>query len=364
MSAQMPWFADLSAEDRSWVGLIVQAGIRHFVEWYDRGAEVQDTPVSTAIFGVAPRELTRVITLQQTVELIRLSIDIVESNVSSLVHPEDAEDVHSAVLHYAREVAFASAEVYARAAESRGAWDARLESLVVDAVLRADADETVLSRASALGWDVRARTAVVIGAVPPGSSDLGDDFESLRRAARQHRLEAVCAGQGERLVAVLGGVSDPLDAAAHVADHFGPGPVVVGPAVDGLATAHVSARAAASAYRAAAGWPAAPRPVRSGDLLAERALAGDGHARRHLVEQVYLVLAEGKETLLATLSTWLELGQSIEATARALFVHPNTVRYRLGQVADVTGLSPSQPRDAFTLHIALVLGQQSGRHSL
>ena len=103
--------------------------------------------------------------------------------------------------------------------------------------------------------------------------------------------------------------------------------------------------------------------MNSGELLAERALAGDGHARRHLVEDVYLALDQGKHTLIETLSTWLELGTSIEATARALFVHPNTVRYRLGQIAELTGLTPTQPRDAFTLHIALILGQQSGRRT-
>ena len=42
-------------------------------------------------------------------------------------------------------------------------------------------------------------------------------------------------------------------------------------------------------------------------------------------------------------------------------MHPNTVRYRIRQVADLTGFSPSDPRDAFTLEIALVLGRQSGR---
>ena len=34
METDMPWFRELSAEDRSWVGLIVQAGIRGFVDWY------------------------------------------------------------------------------------------------------------------------------------------------------------------------------------------------------------------------------------------------------------------------------------------------------------------------------------------
>jgi DNA-binding PucR family transcriptional regulator len=51
----------------------------------------------------------------------------------------------------------------------------------------------------------------------------------------------------------------------------------------------------------------------------------------------------------------------MEATARALFVHPNTVRYRLRQVSELTGYHPAAPRDAFTLQIALVLGRQSGR---
>ena len=34
MEADMAWFRDLAAEDRSWVGLIVQAGIQGFVDWY------------------------------------------------------------------------------------------------------------------------------------------------------------------------------------------------------------------------------------------------------------------------------------------------------------------------------------------
>ncbi len=53
----------------------------------------------------------------------------------------------------------------------------------------------------------------------------------------------------------------------------------------------------------------------------------------------------------------LNSGGNLEATARALFVHPNTVRYRLKRVTDVTGLSPSDARHAFTLRIALVLGR-------
>jgi hypothetical protein len=362
MEADMPWFRELSAEDRSWVGLIVQAGIRGFVDWYRAGdsAVHGGSPLASAVFGAAPRALTGVINLQQTVALIRLSIEVVEANVDAFLSPEDTADVHAAVLRYGREVAFATAEVYARAAEVRGAWDARLEALVVDSVLRSEADEAVLSRASALGWAGRGAVAVVLGAVPAQRTET-DIFDEVRRTARAEGMDALCATQGERLVVVLGGVTDPHRAAEVIADRFGPGPVVVGPATPDLSAAHVSARSALSAHRAASGWPEAPRPVHSDDLLPERVLAGDGHARRHLVEEVYLPLIEAKGTLIETLSAYFETGESVEATARALFVHPNTVRYRLRQAADLTGFTASQPRHALTLRIALALGRQSGR---
>ncbi len=361
----MAWFRELSADDRSWVGLILQSGIRGFVEWYrDGGASRADTDgaaVAASVFGAAPRALAGVITLQQTVDLVRLSIEVVESHVDELVEPADAPHVHAAVLRYAREVAFATAEVYARAAEVRGAWDARLEALVVDAALRAETDENLLSRASALGWGDRDQVAVVLGRVPARRSET-DIFEEVRRTARAVAMDALCAVQGDRLVILLGGVGEQRTAGEAVVDLFGEGPVVVGPVVDDLGSAHLSARAAVSGHRAAPGWPDAPRPVLSSELLPERALSGDGHARRHLVEEVYLPLAGSRGALVETLSAYLGTGGTIEGTARLLFVHPNTVRYRLRQVADLTGLTPGSARDAFTLGIALVLGRQSGRN--
>ncbi|WP_426246754.1 PucR family transcriptional regulator [Nocardioides sp. LHG3406-4] len=366
MESDMAWFRDLSAEDRSWVGLIVQSGIKGFVDWYRRSDDVDDagdSALAISVFGAAPRALTGVINLQQTVELVRLSIDVVESNVDEILDPDDVPAVHSAVLRYAREVAFATAEVYARAAEVRGAWDARLEALVVDAVLRSEADESVLSRANALGWGDHGDVVVVLGSVRPEHAE-HHLFDEVRRLAGAAGMDALCATQGDRLVVVLGGVRDELKGAEQVVSAFGPGPVVVGPITSDLSHAHLSARAALSAHRSAGGWPEAPRPVRTTDLLPERALAGDGHARRHLVEEIYLPLATAKGTLVETLAAYFGSGASLEGAGRALFVHPNTVRYRLRQVADLTGYAAGTPRDAFTLQIALVLGRQSGRDSL
>ena len=196
--------------------------------------------------------------------------------------------MHDAVLRYAREVAFATAEVYARAAEFRGAWDARLEALVVDAVLRAETDEAVAVPGERPGLGRPRRRRRGAGRRCRRTAPRLDVFESVRRSARAGDMDALCATQGDRLVVVLGGVDDPLKAATRLLDHFGDGPVVVGPVTADLAHANASARAALSAHRAASGWPDAPRPVASRDLLPERALAGDGHARRHLVDEVYL----------------------------------------------------------------------------
>lgn len=376
MESDVAWFRDLSAEDRSWVGFVIQAGIRSFVEWWRHGGEDQpaDTLIAGTVFGAAPRALAGVITLQQTVDLVRLAIDVVEANVEPLLEPVDRAAVHAGVLHYGRELAFATARVYARAAELRGAWDARLEALVVDSVVRGDADAEVLSRASALGWGQGRGVCVVVGDVAT-SRPAPDLVGEVRRRALARVSDVLCAIQGHRLVVVLGGVGregrqrtdddggEPgvLDAAASVLDQFDDGAVVVGPWVEDLAAAHVSAREAVAAHAVAVAWPDAPRPVHALDLLPERLLAGERGAGAQLLDHVHRPLAEHRSALVETLTAFFAQRSSIEATARALFVHPNTVRYRLAQVAEVTGCTPTDPRDGFTLQIALALGRQGAR---
>src|SRR3712207_815094 len=186
-------------------------------------------------------------------------------------------------------------DVYAHAAEMRGAWDARLEALVIDSVMRGDADETTRTRASALGWTDSGSVAVVVGQAPEPSAD--DTAEALiddvRRAARTRHLDALGAVQGDRLVVVVSGVSDPDGTGALLAGHYGEGPVVVGPVVPDLLSAHVSAAEAVAGLRAAVGWPTAyagtdssgTRALTSDDLLPERALDGDDLSSCLLVDE-------------------------------------------------------------------------------
>jgi len=102
-----------------------------------------------------------------------------------------------------------------------------------------------------------------------------------------------------------------------------------------------------------------PRPVLADDMLPERAIAGDVLARQVLVTEVYEQLRDHPLDLLQTVWTYFETGHSLEATSKELFIHANTVRYRLKKVTDALDYDPSEPRDSLILHAAIVLGRIS-----
>src|ERR1700678_4591290 len=358
MDARLPWYRKMSAEHRSWLGLVAQAGIAAFLDWI-RHPE-RNRPAVTEVFGTAPRELARAVSLQHAVEMVRVIIDAVEAQVDELAAPGEEAELREAVLTYAREIAFSTAQVYARTAEARGAWDARLEALVVDSLVHGEAGESLHSWASALNWS-SAPVAVVVGTIDGEEPE--PLIEELRAQARRAKLDLLASVHGGRLILVLGGSDDPIAAAEPFAGRFGAGPVIVGPLVRDLRAASMSARAALAGLRAASAWPDAPRPAGADDLLPERALDGDPDARAALISDVYEPLLGGGHALLDTLTTYLEQGSSLEATARLLFVHPNTVRYRLRRVAELTEYTPSAGRDGFTLWVALALGRLAAKRS-
>lgn len=365
MERRRPWFARLPADQRAGVALVTQTGVANFVSWLREPDRT--TPLTAEAFRIAPRDLARRISLRQTVELVRIAADVFEEHLPPLA--ADADERHeltSAVLRFGREIAFAAATVYAGAAESRGAWDARLEALVVDAVLRGDADAALVSRAAALGWDPAAPVHCLVGGVPGSGPESPQLIVELRRLAARLGHEVLVGVQGRRLVVLLHATgrargADPGapgrggDAVlVEVAGRFGPGPVVAGPPSADLAGAGAAVAEALAGLAAAPGHPAAPRPVPAGDLLPERALCGDPAARRRLAEEVLAPLHDAGGALLRTLETYLEGGAGLEGCARALYVHPNTVRYRLRRIAELTGRSPTDPRQAFVLRSALV----------
>jgi hypothetical protein len=331
---------------------VAQAGIASLVDWCRNPG--RPPRLTGEVFGAAPRELARAVPLKQTVDLIKVTVDVLEDHVGSVAEPDDEEALHLAVVQFSREVAFATAHVYATFAENRGAWDARLEALVVDALVRGERSDELSGRAAALGWASMSPVIVLVGATPTG---VDEPHAAVRRAARTLRSEVLVGVHAEQLVVVLGGHGDLEAVAERVSDECGAGPVVTGPVVDGLGRAGESAAAALAGMRAARAWPEAPRPVPADALLAERALDGDPLARTILYERVAIPLRTAGGEVLETVRAVLNSGGNLEASARAIFVHPNTVRYRLKRAADLTGLSATDPRGSWTLQVALALAQ-------
>ena len=354
MEARHSWFRRLGAEDRSWITIVARAGIDNFMAWFADAGRAADPGT---LFNAAPRALTRKVSLHQTVDLVRTTINVVAEQVGELVPPDDRPALELAITHFSREVAFATAEVYARAAELRGGWDERMEALIVDAIVRAETDDLVVSRASALGWNTLGPVCVIVGPRPAEP-----DLESLRTAASARDLTVLASEQGGRIIVIVGGAlltdtAASVRLAQDLEEYFGAGSIVVGPLVKALPQATDSAQSALSASRVAHAWPEAPRVVASFELLPERALAGHPAARRKLVDDVYRPLAAAGGELLATTIGFLDNGCAIEPTARALFVHANTVRYRLHKVEEITRMNPLDPRQAYALHLAITLGR-------
>jgi DNA-binding PucR family transcriptional regulator len=354
MEERYPWFRRLPADQRAGVLLVTQTSVANFVEWLKDPQH--SIKLTVEAFRTAPRDLARWVSLRQTVELVRVATLVFEQRLPELA-ADDAERavLTEASLRYGREVAFAAATTYAGAAEARGAWDARLESLVVDGIVRGDGEESLLSRAAALGWDPAAPATVLVGNPPPDEPP--DVLSDLRGVAMRTGRGMLVGVQGSRLVLVVSGEPELLEDPERMLDAFGEGPVVVGPTVPSLAEAHRSAADALSGLRAVPAWPAAPRPVHAAELLPERSLAGDPEAERLLVEQVLRPLAGAGGGLEETLDAFFDAGGVLESCARRLFVHPNTVRYRLRRITDITGRVPGNPRDALVLRVGLAVGR-------
>ncbi|MGN6742870.1 MAG: PucR family transcriptional regulator, partial [Amnibacterium sp.] len=242
----------------------------------------------------------------------------------------------------------------------------------------------------ALGWHGHGEVAVLVGTTPPVL-----DVDQLRRTARHLAADVLIGVQGNRLVLVIGRADERsgwtiagredaarqgeepkaevarvegdaaeeqsrlsfLDIAQRLESGFGPGAVVLGHPVPDLVEASRSARAALAGFAVVRAWRRSPRPVLADDLLPERALAGDPLARSTLIGRIYRPLKDHSTSeLLSTLWAYLDNGRSLEGTARELFVHPNTVRYRLKRITELIGYDATGPREALILHAALILG--------
>lgn len=100
------------------------------------------------------------------------------------------------------------------------------------------------------------------------------------------------------------------------------------------------------------GYP--PALYRLTDVLLEYQLSRPGPARQELAR--LLDPLRSNPDLLRTLECYVRNGLSRARTAGELYVHPNTVDYRLRRIAQLTGLNPLAPQDLQHLRAALLAG--------
>jgi sugar diacid utilization regulator len=109
-----------------------------------------------------------------------------------------------------------------------------------------------------------------------------------------------------------------------------------------------------------------PRVVLAGELgIMRLVLAGTSAESRQFAQDLLgPLMAHDTETqseLLNTLRSYLECGAQVRATARALSVHENTVRYRLSRVAEVSGIDPNDIGGLLDARFAIQILDLTGR---
>ncbi|WP_424184147.1 PucR family transcriptional regulator [Actinokineospora sp. G85] len=86
-------------------------------------------------------------------------------------------------------------------------------------------------------------------------------------------------------------------------------------------------------------------------------VAGAPKLARELAGEIFAGLAdtsvEERSELLATLRLWFEHGGQAKEVGEILRVHPNTIRYHLRRLHDLTGFSAEHPRGVAQLYLAM-----------
>lgn len=280
-----------------------------------------------------------------------------------------------------------------------------LERLVVECLRDGEADERIGSLLEILGWSSDF-DCFAVGGVAKDNAEAA--AETTRRVAANYGAEHVLCGthdgfslalvelQGAARPEIIGNqilaAYDPAGAAYFSAVRPGvagarravheayyslkaapalqdataglPAPAAGSgsPSAAGTASPSAAAAAASAVRTPGSSVPGSPTLFRGDDLLPERALLGDEYAKQELIANVFGALKGDNpdDPTYITVSTFLRHGGSLEATARDLIVHPNTVRYRLKRAAETTGWDATDPRDAFVLSTAITLGRIFG----
>jgi hypothetical protein len=280
------------------------------------------------------------------------------------LEPQTLYLLAESIFAYIDELSGDSIEGYAREqAAAAGETQRRRRRLVGLLVQDPPADRgAVEATAADAGWPLpRALAALAI---------VGDDADRLATRLGPDALVAPTAGAsgpqsgGPAILCALVADPDAPGRRAQLEAVLDGRPAALGPTVPWP-------RAALSFERARAtllldGEPTEGLAV-AGDRLVDLMMAADRQLAADLTERSLAPLdaetERSRERLAVTLSAWLRHRGRTEEVARALHVHPQTVRYRLGRLRELFGDRLDDPDARFELELALRARPATASHA-
>jgi len=249
------------------------------------------------------------------------------------------------IFAFIEELSADSVEGYAEARSHLEGERRRRQRELVLALLRdPPADEAdVRAAAGAVGWRLPASAAAIACAE--------DDLDRIVRRLPPDALVATLEAEGCVVVPDPDGPGRPTEIDRALERRA----AAVGPAV-ALAELGASWALARSALRAAAAG-VLPAPVRADDVLVDLMLFDAGTLADRLAARRLAPLAalspKARQRMVDTALAYVREGGNAAAMARALDLHPQTVRYRLGRLRDLLGDQLEDPDARLELELAL-----------
>lgn len=236
----------------------------------------------------------------------------------------------------------------------------RIRRDLVDELLTGTDEESALARATALGYDLQRPHRVVVVEGHGRSKDNDALFQAVRHAAREEPAGTLLVARGAQVVLLADHEADWESLRQAVIRDLGGGTarITVGEQCSAVADFPRSYRQARLAMHLlqTAEWD--DRAVRFDDLGVYRLLIGNeslDEVERFVERWIGPLLAydtQRSADLVRTLTHYLDRGGNYEATAAALIVHRNTLKYRLQRIRQITGHDLSDPETCFNLQLA------------
>ena len=344
----------------------VERALRRFVDTIEHPEGVSERDRRTYI-ELGRGEMRQGRTLNALLAAYRVGAQVswrrfVEAGVRGGLAPDTLYRVGEAIFAYIDEISGESIEGYAAEQSALAGEEGRRRQHLVRLLASDPPTSPDVLRAAAghASWTPPARiAALVVDGVAPErmASRLGSGTVA---AALDEQPDGDAGDDGtEGTRRVLAFVPDP-DAPgrrAMIANAVGARHAALGPSV----ALDSSARSAARARRALdlrnAGTISGDGLIVAEEHVATLLLHADAQLASELSAARLAPLDElrpaARERLEATLREWLDHQGRIDDTARALDVHPQTVRYRLAQLRETFGSAMDEPDARFELALAL-----------